>query len=411
MAEFFNAVPYDAVAPGNHEFDLGTGVFRGLVAEIKVPVLAANVYDSGNGKRVSFLSPSIIKNVAGVKVGIFGLLTSRMPALAVRGNIAGLEFRREVDEARKVVRSLRRRGATVIIAVTHIGFENPDRFPFEGDQTLAAMVPGIDLIVGGHSHTELARPLKDATHGTLIAHAGAKLRRVGRVVLDIDPVSGRVVGSRGGLVDLEGVNTAPDPRVQEIVRRYQRAVAEEADVVLASAERRLEGYGDPESPVGNWLTDCVRSRTGADIALQNSGGIRASLPAGTVTFRALFNIMPFENRVVLLRMRGRVVRAVFEASGGAGALQVSGMRVGYRRGRRRRGRRIADIEVGGAPLREDRLYTVAVSDYMVERESSVPFESAESREAGGGLIRDMMVGCAREQGRVMPPVPGRIYIH
>jgi 2',3'-cyclic-nucleotide 2'-phosphodiesterase (5'-nucleotidase family) len=119
--------------------------------------------------------------------------------------------------------------------------------------------------------------------------------------------------------------------------------------------------------------------------------------------------MPFENRVVRLRMRGRGVRAVLEASGGAGALQVSGARVGYRRGRRRRGERIAKIEIGGKPLREDRLYTVAVPDYMVERDSSVPFELAENRETGGRLVREIMAGCARGQGRIKLPVPGRIY--
>jgi hypothetical protein len=119
--------------------------------------------------------------------------------------------------------------------------------------------------------------------------------------------------------------------------------------------------------------------------------------------------MPFENRVTLLRMRGRGVRAVLEASGSAGALQISGARLGYRRGRRRRGERIARIEVGGNSLREDRLYKVAVPDFMVERDSPVPFDLAESREAGGRLVREIMNECARAQGRIKTPVTGRIY--
>ncbi len=412
LADLFNAVPYDAVGLGNHEFDLGVETLKDLVRRVKVPVLAANVYERKTGRRPSWVLPWIIKTVDGVKVGIFGLLTSRMPRLAVRGNIAGLEFRPELDEAKKAVRHLRRKGAGVIIAVSHLGFENPERWPFVGDQTLAALVPGIDLIVGGHSHTVLERPLRDASHGTLIAHAGSGLERLGKVVLEIDRVSGRVVSSTGSLVDLRSVTEPPDSRVLGIIRRHVETVSPLVDVVLATASVRLKGRGEPESPLGSWMTDCVRSASGADVALQNSGGIRADLPAGLVTLRALFNIMPFENRVLLLRMRGRILRTVLDASGGAGALQVSGARIVYRRSRgrrwRRRGKRIASVAVGGRPLDDAALYVVAVPDFLVERESSVPYELVESREASGVFLRDILAGCARREGLIESPRPGRI---
>src|SRR5207245_551507 len=123
-------------------------------------------------KRVDYLRPWIIKERAGIKIGIFGLLTTNMPNLTFPDNISGLKFRREVDEAKEAVKALREQGATVIIALTHVGFESPALGRFEGDQTLATEVKGIDLIIGGHTHTPLKEPVRDATYGTLIVQDG-----------------------------------------------------------------------------------------------------------------------------------------------------------------------------------------------------------------------------------------------
>ncbi|UPT74429.1 MAG: metallophosphoesterase [Elusimicrobiota bacterium] len=161
VADVFNAIGYDAVVIGNHEYDDGADSLKTLIGKIKVPVLSANTYGA-DGKLVPWVRASIVKEIAGVKVGIFGLTTTNMRRLAFPKNIAGLDFRREVDVAREQVKALKRQGATVIIAVTHIGLEN-EHSKHEGDQTLAREVPGIDLIVGGHSHTFLSRPVQGRT--------------------------------------------------------------------------------------------------------------------------------------------------------------------------------------------------------------------------------------------------------
>lgn len=188
VADVFNAIGYDAVVIGNHEYDDGADSLRALIGKIKVPVLSANTYGA-DGKLVPWVRPSILKEVAGVKVGIFGLTTTNMRRLAFPKNIAGLDFRREVDVAREQVKALKRQGATVIIAVTHIGLE-VEGSKHEGDQTLAREVPGIDLIVGGHSHTFLTRPVQ-GENGTLIVQAGQYLQKAGRATLEIDPATKR----------------------------------------------------------------------------------------------------------------------------------------------------------------------------------------------------------------------------
>ena len=409
LAEVINALPYDAVELGNHEFDFGKARVQELAGEIKVPVLAANVYES-KGPRPAYLKPWTVKEVAGVKIGIFGLLTTNMPNLTFPENIAGLSFRREVDEAKDDVAALRKAGATVIIAVSHLGFESPKSASFEGDQTLASEVDGIDLIVGGHSHTALKEAVRDATHQTLIAQAGSGLTEVGRVTLEIDPKTKRVVSSSGTLVELWLDRTGEDPQLRRVVGKYVEEARRVYDVVVATAAAFLGRDGAGESALGDWMTDCERQWSGTDLAFQNSGGIRSDMPAGPVTLRTLFDIMPFGNRVVKLRMSGRLVAQVLEhgADRGKGMIQVSGASFAYDAGKPA-GQRVSDILVGGKPLDPEASYTVATIDFLVSGgDGYTPFGLAQGKEETRVLLRDVMRSCAEKRPLIQPPPAGRM---
>lgn len=407
LVDVFNTVPYDAVAVGNHDYDLGEANLRELVAASKVPVLAANVYRQA--ARVPYLKPWIVKEIAGVKVGIFGLITSNMRNLSFARNIAGLEFRREVGEARAAVKALRAAGATVVIALTHVGFEPPDGPSFEGDQTLATEVEGIDLIVGGHTHTALKQPVKDATHGTLIVQAGTTLSSAGVVTLEIDPATKRVVSSRGRLMDLWLDEIGEDPALAAVVARYKDATDQAFSVVLATAAAAMRRDRDRESPLGSWMADCARVWAGADVFLQNGGGIRADLAAGPVTLRDLFNLMPFDNRVVKLTMSGRQISDVLDHGVGMGRIaQISGARVRYRRSAPR-GKRLGEVLVGGKPLDPRGTYTLATLDFLVQGGDGYSvFSSAAKKEYTNTLMRDVLRECALEHPLIEAPAPGRL---
>ena len=294
VAEMFNTLGYDAVVVGNHEFDAGEAMLKELAATIHAPVLSLNSYRQADGHRTDWAGSAFIKEVAGVKFGIFGLTTSKMGGLAFPKNVAGLRFRREIDEAREQVADLRRRGATVIIAVTHSGLEEVTAPRFQGDRALAREVEGIDVIVGGHTHTTLARPLRDAKHGTLIVQTGSYLTKVGRVTLDIDPRTKRVLASDAELIALRPDEVGEDPEMKALVLKYQEQVGHAFDVVLATAAAALTRGGPHESALGSWMADCYRRRAGANVGLQNGGGIRADIAAGPVTLRGVFSVIPDE---------------------------------------------------------------------------------------------------------------------
>ena len=411
LVDIFNFMAYDAVAVGNHDFDFGKDRLKELVKAMKVPVLSANVYRLSDHKRVDYLKPWIVKDVGGVKVGIFGLLTGNMKNLAFAEDIAGLEFRREVDEAREAVRTLRRQGATVIIALTHMGFESPQLGSFEGDQTFASRVEGIDLIVGGHTHTFLKEPLHEATHGTLIAQAGTALSHVGKVILEVDPRTGKVVSSNGGLVDLWLDQAGEDPAVLEILRPHVQVVGRVYDVVIATAAAALLRNREGESALGDWMTDCSQELNHSDIAIQNSGGIRADMASGPVTVRTIFNIMPFDNYVVNLKMNGRLVKEVLEHGVGRtkGIIQVSGLSFSYNRDKPK-GERISDIFVKGKPLDLEASYRVSTVDFLVQGgDGYMPFAAAQSKEMTRSLYRDVLRQCAQKHPLILPPTGGRMH--
>ncbi|OGR96625.1 MAG: hypothetical protein A2V88_01885, partial [Elusimicrobia bacterium RBG_16_66_12] len=284
VAEVFNAIGYDALVVGNHEYDSGSADLIALIGKMKAPVLSANTY-TADGQRASWVKSWIIKEVAGVKVGIFGLTTTNMPRLAFPKNIEGLKFRREVDEGKEAVRALKRAGAEVVIAVTHIGLEEEGKVRFEGDQTLAREVGGIDLVVGGHSHTTLMRPLRDASNGTMIVQAGCYLVRAGRATLTIDPQTHKVLSSEDELVELRAERVGSDAQVQAIVAKHTEAVGKIFETVIATVTAAMSRETDGESGLGSWMADCYKDWAGADAAFQNGGGIRADVPAGPMTLR------------------------------------------------------------------------------------------------------------------------------
>lgn len=408
MAEYFNALGYDAVVVGNHEYDAGQDELKKLIPKVKAPVLSANTRDAKSGARVKWVKPWVIKEVAGVKFGIFGLTTTGMKRLAFPQNIAGLSFRREADEARDCVAELKKNGAQVIIALTHVGFEQEGRGKFEGDQTIAREVPGIDLIVGGHSHTFLRQPYRDPANGTLITQAGQYLFAVGKTTLVIDDETKKVVSASDALVDLSPAE-GEDGAVKAIVDKRMAEVERVFAVVLATAPRRYGREADKESELGGWMTDCYREHQRADVAIQNGGGIRADLPAGPVTLRSVFNVMPFDNYLVKLRMKGSDVRDALDHGLGMGRIaQISGASATVRR-RAPAGARLVSASVGGAPLDDAREYTVATLDFIVNGGDGYDaFARALSREDTGVLARDALRACAEKQKTLAVPAGGRI---
>jgi 5'-nucleotidase/UDP-sugar diphosphatase len=408
--ELMNLLGYDATEVGNHDFDYGEATLKDLVGRAKMPVLGANVYDEKTGKRVPYLKPHILKEIAGVRFGIFGLLTTTMPSLTFSKNYKGLFFRREADEARDQVAALKKEGADIIIALTHVGFRRTGTAPFDDDQVIASEVPGIDLIIGGHSHTALYKPVREPTNGTWIVQAGSYLQYVGQVDLAIDPGTKKIVHLFERLMPLWVDRFGEDPAVLGAVKDSQARVGKELDVVIGRAAAPLRRSQAEESAIGDWMTDCMRDWAHADVAFQNSGGIRDDIAEGPVTLREIYEVMPFDNVMVTMRIQGRYLKGVLEngVAGGHGLMQISGLRVVYDP-KAAAGRRIVEAKIGGKPLDPERFYTAVATDFLTAGgDGYTAFSKAVKSEKKATLLRDVLAQCVRKSAEIAPLRPGRL---
>lgn len=405
----YNQIGYAAVAIGNHEFDYGPegpaatptgpgddprGALKARAREAKFPFLASNLVDNATGSRVLWpnMPGSTMVEVAGVKIGIIGASTESTPYTTMPANFAGLRIAPPAQAIVDQATALRGQGAKLVIATMHIGtsckeFDHPDDssscdkreelFRLLGDLPRGT----VDVIVGGHTHAAVAHRLD----GVAVIESYAQGRAFGRVDVTVDPDGkisdvhidkphlmcpldsnfnpAAVADCHPG--DYEGKPVTPDPEVQKIVdtamARAGERRSEKLGVVLASIVKRAHAV---ESAEGNLFTDLMlEARPDAQVALTNGGGLRADLPAGTLTYGALFEALPFDNRFAIVELTGKDLRALVAsnlAHGGA-FLSWAGLTA---RARCKAGKLDVQIQVRGKPLDEAASYKLATSDFL-----------------------------------------------
>jgi 5'-nucleotidase/UDP-sugar diphosphatase len=361
MHAFFEAVGYDAWAVGNHEFDKGLDNLAAYTESFDIVTLSANLRAPDG---VSPLLPnqqfSHVFERSGLKVGVIGATTDKLAGLMGRADFARLTLL-DVETAVKAEVALLDPVTDVIIVVTHIGLD--------ADERLARYVPGIDLIVGGHSHT----PMKEAARveDTWIVQAGSYGRSLG--VVDLVVNDDRITKLRYELRDL-GPHDAPGEASPEIARLTED-YADQLDAMfgeeLADAPALLDRDYNQESPLGRWITDALRDIAGTDVAMYNGGGLRADIAPGKVTRGTLFNCFPFGNALQTFEIRGADLQqvvlknAIAEHDQRRGFLPLSGVTWTWRV--RSGAPELLDVKVGASPLDRDRVYTVATNSYITEQ--------------------------------------------
>jgi 5'-nucleotidase len=412
----YNALGYTAAAVGNHEFDFGPagpaatprtvsddprGALKARAMEATFPFLAANLIDTASGRPVEWtnVKPTTVVEAAGVKVGIIGLMTSEALTSTIAANVGGLSVAPLADTIRTHAATLRARGAAAIIVTAHAGgrcasFDSPEDSsscePSTEIFTVARELPRgvVDVIVAGHSHAGISHQIE----GIAIIESFNGGRAFGRVDLSVDRLANRVANKRiwpprdlcalenletrscdpaaaeGTRVqaEYEGTPVQPDPAIDRVlapaVERVRVVKAQPIGIVLDTPIRRLA----PDSPLGHLVTNALlASVAGADVALNNtSGGLRADLPRGALTYGGVFEVMPFDNVVVSVRLTGKQLKQVF-----ATQLQSSRRIVGFSGIRVRAGCSGNSLDLvlirdSGIPVTDDQVLLVAISDFL-----------------------------------------------
>ncbi len=329
MLDVYNEMGYSAFVPGNHDFNYGLDRLLELEDEANFPFLAANIeYNNTSGKTGDVFDDYLIIEKNGLKFGVFGLATPETAFKTNPANVADITFTDPVIAAQNSVTALESEGADVIIALSHLGTDT------SSDNTsidVANGVDGIDLIIDGHSHTELPSGME--IDDTLIVSAGQYTENLGVVELQI--TDGDVVSATAKLMDFDSLSTVNENST--IATKIDEVAAANAvilDEVVGNTTIDLDGERancrTNSCDLGSLAADAMRDETGADIAITNGGGVRSSIAAGDITKGDVVTVFPFGNYVVTKEVTTSELYEIISASvsgygyGTGGALQQLG---------------------------------------------------------------------------------------
>ncbi|MBI1795806.1 MAG: 5'-nucleotidase C-terminal domain-containing protein, partial [Candidatus Eisenbacteria bacterium] len=361
VVEQMNALGYAAAAIGNHEFDWTADTLERRIDAMRFRDLGANMVLAKNGRRPRWVGSDTTVTRHGVRIAILGLCYPKTPTVTLAANVTQFRFLDDSATAVQRVPALRRAGAEVVIGVGHIPAETPNGRVTGDLPRLARGVPGVDVWLGGHSHNRVI----DEVGGIPFMIAGSHGELVAVCDMRVDPVAHRVLERRARLVTVYGDSLPPDSAMQARVARWSQGVNVIAASVIGRNATTLTRGREAESTVGDLTTDAMRVAVQADIALQNSGGLRADLPEGDITVGRIYEVMPFDNTIVTMRLTGAEMKQVLEDGLKTGRVcQVSGIRYAFDASRPEMSRVTALTDTAGAALDPARGYLVACNNFM-----------------------------------------------
>ena len=380
-AEFLNIMKPDVMTIGNHEFDDGEEGLATFFDAVEFPIISANVRPDMQSALADKVKPSIVLEVGGQKIGVVGAVANDTAELSAPGEHVLIE--EDVATITEAVKELSRQGVSMIIALTHVGYPR--------DLAAIAKIPGVDVVVGGHSHTVLSNTVEGAGgpyptwvdnplgYRVPVVQAGSYSKYLGDLEVTFSDIG--IVKDASGEPILLDASVTPDPEVAARVDELKAPIEEAMNKVVASTSGPIDGSRDScramECQMGNLVTDAMLDRVkdqGVQFAITNGGGLRASIDEGDVTMGEVVTVLPFQNTLATFELKGSDVVASLESGlsqieDGAGRFpQVSGLRYTFDKSVAPGEGRVTSVEVneGGnwVPIDPDKTYTVATNNFM-----------------------------------------------
>lgn len=404
-----NQMGFDAMTAGNHDFNYGYQRLIELNEKANFPIFAANVVnEEGN----NILDADSIIDVDGVKVGLFGLATEETKTKSSPVNTEGLTFVNSIETAKNEVAKLKSQGAQVIICLSHLG---EDKESVETSTKLAENVEGIDLIVDGHSHTELQNGRY--VGNTLIAQAKAHGYFIGDVTLLLDK-NNKVVAKNASLKPYSRMkylhaNKDTLDQIEAVTNENKKVLDQKVGETKVDLIGARDMVRTSETNLGDFITDAMIKATGADVAITNGGGIRESIAAGSITKGDVLTVFPFTNFAVTLEVKGSVIKEALEhglseAPNSAGKFpQIGGMVVKYD-ATKPAGQRVSEITIKGEAYDPEKTYTLVTNDFMAIGGDGYEMLKDQTKLAEYELISEIFENAIREAGTINPESDSRL---
>ncbi|MFW6129006.1 MAG: bifunctional metallophosphatase/5'-nucleotidase [Candidatus Aminicenantaceae bacterium] len=359
MIEFLNRMAYDVWCLGNHDFDRGQENALGLANIAEFPTLLANIIYKKE-KKLFPVNPYAIFSIGGLKVGIIAMMEEHFLLEVQKEMTIGLDVLPVIPTLNSYVPDIDKK-TDLIIVVLHGWYEKGIK--------IAKKVPGIDIVLVASEDGKF-----DNINGVLVQSTFGHQRTLG--YLKVDVKNDKIISYEEKLIWLwADVDMKPHPQVSRLVKEVDEKIVLEYEKVIGEAKSTLRGLRNSvESELGNWITDVMRWKTGAQIGLHNSGGIRSIIRVGPIKKSDVFNVSPFHNTIVLFELTGQQIKDLleFDIERGWDRLQISGLKYRYYpKNKKPYGDRIKYIEVNGEVLVKEgevllpeKVYSAASNNYL-----------------------------------------------
>lgn len=372
---FMNYIGYDAMVIGNHEFDKGPAPLAAFIERANFPVLGVNLDLANEPSLRDIVEPSMILEVDGHQIGVVGVVLPNLHTISNPGPTI-----REFDmfeSTQAEVDRLREQGINKIVLLTHVGLSN--------DLRLAERIDGVDLIIGGHSHTLLGEvalhePMSGNNpypivverdgHRTLVVQAWQWGKVLGRIEVEFDDEGNIASWSNSGPIPVDS-SVEEDPTVAAMIAAFRLPIAALAEMVIGYAEEDIPTGRGQDNPVGNIIADGMLRATanaGSVAAFMNAGGVRQSITAGEFTFGDAISIQPFGNTLVVLDLKGSELMAALEhgwpGPDGSGGMLIPSAGTSYTVDPHgQTGSRISNVIIAGEHLDLEATYRVTLNSF------------------------------------------------
>ena len=401
VSDMFKEIGLTASAIGNHEYDWGTDYIETWQKDGGFEFLACNIYDKKTNEPITYAKPYKMVEMDGVKIGFIGLSTPETQFKTKPENVAGLEFRDPVKAATEWANKLKAGSvpegkADVVIALTHLGAAQASSDKtITGEATDLTKIESIDGIIAGHTHNQVAgevngKPIIEGYYsGRTLANLKMTFDKDSNKLISIDPMADTLYERKDTLKD--------DENALKIYNEYKEKLGPVLNEVVGITDIELSHdrfNHKGTSPLGYWTCDVMRKEVGAQIGITNGGGLRTSIPKGDITMGKLYEVMPFDNTLVTMKITGAQLKQAIEHgiyNEKYGWVQVAGVKV-YYDSNKEAGNRISDMFLDdGTKIEMDKLYTVVTNDFMSTGGDEYDFSGAIDMHDTNMPIRDALV--------------------
>jgi 2',3'-cyclic-nucleotide 2'-phosphodiesterase (5'-nucleotidase family) len=401
IMDIMNHLRFDAMAIGNHEFDWGREILDKLRSSASFPFLSSNIVDKQGGI-LAGAKPYTLLTRKNLKIAVIGITTPETAYGTKPANVSDLTFLDPVTILPGVIREVKSLGADLVLVLSHLGLDE--------DKSLARNVSGIDIIVGGHSHTAVIDPVK--IDRTIIVQAGCYGLYLGVLQLDVDPSTRRIIDYTSAN-ELKPVFAGPespfDEKTASIVAAYNDQIKAEFARVVGETSVDLMRNPTEESNIGNLIADAMKEATKADVAFQNGGGIRADMAAGKITMEEVFTMLPFDNALVVMDLSGGQILQILEQNSTTDRkiLQVSGLKVQYDLSAPDEAERVK-ASVDGKPIDPGKSYRVVTNDFLAAGGDRFSAFQQGANVVYDETVRDAFIAYLQKRSPVSPGIEDRI---